>query len=357
MSFSLPPLPVAESVTLETKAVLRQCARAHRFLAELKGVAASIPNESILIDTLALQEAKDSSAIENIITTQDELFRAEVGGDSLVGPAAKEVQNYTAALKVGFQRVRETGLIRLEDILEVQATLEQNRAGLRKLPGTVLKNQQSGEVIYEPPQDAVEVERLMDNLIAFLNDGALADLDPLVKMALIHYQFESIHPFYDGNGRTGRILNLLYLVTQGLLNIPILYLSRYIIRNKADYYRLLQTVRTEADWEGWLLYLIRGVEETSLDSVRRVIAIRELMQKTKHEMREQFPKMYSQDLLNNLFRYPYTKIDFIERDLGVSRPTATKYLEQLAAAGMLKKQKLGRTNFFINEPLFTLLTA
>ena len=357
MNFVLHPLPVADSVTLETKAVLRQCARAHRHLAELKGIAASIPNESILIDTLALQEAKDSSAIENIITTQDELFRAEVGGDPSVSPAAKEVQNYTAALTVGFQRVRGTGLIRLEDILEVQATLEQNRAGLRKLPGTVLKNQQTGEVIYEPPQDAVEVERLMNNLIAFLNDETMADLDPLVKMAVIHYQFESIHPFYDGNGRTGRILNLLYLVTQGLMDIPILYLSRYIIRTKADYYRHLQTVRTEADWEGWLLYLIRGVEETSRDSVSRVVAIRTLMQQTKHDIRERFPKIYSQDLLNNLFRHPYTKIEFIERDLGVSRPTATKYLEQLAAAGVLKKQKMGRTNYFINEQLFTLLTA
>ena len=280
-----------------------------------------------------------------------------MGGDPSVSPAAKEVQNYTAALKVGFQRVRGTGLIRLEDILEVQATLEQNRAGLRKLPGTVLKNQQTGEVIYEPPQDAVEVEHLMDNLIAFLNDGTMADLDPLVKMAVIHYQFESIHPFYDGNGRTGRILNLLYLVTQGLMDIPILYLSRYIIRTKADYYRHLQTVRTEADWEGWLLYLIRGVEETSRDSVGRVVAIRTLMQQTKHDIRERFPKIYSQDLLNNLFRHPYTKIEFIERDLGVSRPTATKYLEQLAAAGVLKKQKMGRTNYFINEQLFTLLTA
>ena len=356
-AFSLPTLPVDDSVTLETKAVLRQCARAHRYLAELKGVAASIPNELILIDTLALQEAQDSSAIENIITTQDELFRAEVGGDPSVGPAAKEVQNYTAALKVGFQRVRKTGLIRLEDILEVQSTLEQNRAGLRKLPGTVLKNAQTGEVVYEPPQDAVEVERLTGNLVAFLNDETMADLDPLVKMAVSHYQFESIHPFYDGNGRTGRILNLLYLVTQGLLDIPILYLSRYIIRNKEDYYRRLQAVRTRSDWEGWLLYLIRGVEETAKDSVRRVIAIRTLMQETKHEMRERFPKVYSQDLLNNLFRHPYTKIEFIERDLKVSRPTATKYLDQLAAAGILKKQKLGRTNYFINDRLFALLTA
>lgn len=355
MGFSLPPLPVPGSITLETHAVLRQCARAHRYLAELKGVAASIPNELILIDTLALQEAKDSSAIENIITTQDELFRAEVGSET-INPAAKEVQNYTAALKIGFQRVRGTGLIRLEDILEVQATLEQNRAGLRKLPGTVLKNQQTGEVIYAPPQDAVEVERLMDNLSAFVNDSEMADLDPLVKMAVIHYQFESIHPFYDGNGRTGRILNLLYLVTQGLLNIPILYLSRYIIQNKGDYYRHLQRVRTDADWEGWLLYLIQGVEETSRDTVRRVVAIRSLMQQAKQTLREKFPKIYSQDLLNNLFRHPYTKIEFVERDLSVSRPTATKYLELLSEAGVLKKQKMGRNNYFINEPLFVLLT-
>lgn len=341
---------------LETPAVLRQLAKAHRHLAELKGAAAAIPNEAILINTLALQEAKDSSAIENIITTQDELFRADALAGVYGSAAAKEVHNYGAALKVGFERVRRQGFIRLDDILAVQSTLEENRAGLRKVPGTVLKNAQTGEVVYEPPQDAVRIEQLMDNLILHLNRNEPEDADPLVRMAVLHHQFESIHPFYDGNGRTGRILNLLHLVLHGLLDLPVLYLSRHIVRHKADYYRGLQHVRESGDWESWLLYMLRGVEETARETLLQVRAIRTLMQETKKRLRDSHPKLYSQDLLNNLFRHPYTKIDFIERDLGVSRPTAIKYLEALTASGFVRKTKLGRTNFYINEPLFALLS-
>lgn len=355
MPSPLQPLPLPTSIPLETPAVLRQAARAHRHLAELKGAAATIPNESILIDTLALQEAKDSSEIENIITTEDELFQADAASGSYGSAAAKEVHNYGAALKVGFARVREQGFIRLDDILAVQATLEENRAGLRKLPGTFLKNAQTGAVVYEPPQDTVQVEQLMDNFVAHLNRDEPGDPDPLVRMAVLHHQFESIHPFYDGNGRTGRILNLLHLVLHGLLDLPVLYLSRHIVRNKADYYCGLQTVRETGDWESWVLYMLRGVEETAKETLHQVRAIRTLMQTTKQRLRSEHPKFYSQDLLNNLFRHPYTKIEFIERDLGVSRPTAMKYLGTLTAAGLVRKTKLGRTNFYINEPLFALL--
>lgn len=355
MSFCLEPLPLPASIDLETPAVLRQLARSHRHLAELKGAAATIPNEAILIDTLALQEAKDSSAIENIITTEDELFRTDSAPGSYGSVAAKEVHRYGAALKVGFERVRQQGFLRLEDVLAVQATLEQNRAGLRKLPGTVLKNAETGAVVYEPPQDAVRIEQLMDNFIIWLNRNEPDDPDPLVQMAVLHWQFESIHPFYDGNGRTGRILNLLHLVMHGLLDLPVLYLSRHIVRNKADYYRGLQSVREQGAWESWVLYILRAVEETAKETLTQVTGIRRLMQETKQRLRSELPKLYSQELLNNLFRHPYTKVEFIEHDLGVSRPTAMKYLDTLHTAGFVKKTKLGRTNFYINEPLFALL--
>jgi len=350
---TLSPLPLADLAALDTREVWQALTVAHRHLAELKGLCESLPNQGILLDTLGIQEAKDSSEIENIITTHDELF-ASTEGSPMSGPA-KEVRNYVAALRTGYEAVRYTGLIRLETVLAVQAELEQNRSGLRKLPGTVLKNEATGRVIYEPPQDAAEVQRLMGNLIDFMHaeDG----LDPLLRMAITHHQFESIHPFYDGNGRTGRILNLLMLQRDGLLDLPVLYLSRYITTTKPDYYRLLQTVRDEERWTEWCLYLLRGVAVTSRSAITLVKAFRELMMKTKHDLREQLPKLYSQDLLNNLYRYPYTKIEFLERELGISRVTAAKYLDQLSRAGFVRKQKLGKTNFYINEPLFALLSG
>jgi Fic family protein len=350
---TLQPLPLPNVATLETREVWAALTEAHRHLAELKGLCESLPNQGILLDTLAIQEAKDSSEIENIITTHDELYAYRE--DSGASAAAKEVRHYVSALRTGYEAVRDSGLIRLETLLAVQAELEQNRAGLRKLPGTVLKNEATGQVIYEPPQNAAEVETLMANLIDFIHadDG----LDPLLRMAITHHQFESIHPFYDGNGRTGRILNLLMLQREGLLDLPVLYLSRHITTTKPDYYRLLQTVRDEDSWAEWCLYLLRGVAVTSRSAITLVKAFRDQMQKTKHDLRERLPKLYSQDLLNNLFRYPYTKIEFIERELGVSRPTASKYLELLTAAGLLRKQRIGRMNFYINEPLVALLSG
>ncbi len=356
MSSPFPPLPVANTVVLETPAVLRLAARAHRALAELKGAAATMPNETILIDTLALQEAQDSSAIEDIITTEDQLFQGDLISGHFPTAAAKEVHHYAGALKIGLARVREQRFLRFANVLDIQAALEQNRAGLRWLSGTVLKNQQTGAVVYEPPQDPAVIEQLMGNFLEYFHRAEPGDADPLVQMAVLHYQFESIHPFYDGNGRTGRILNLLYLVLHGLLDLPVLYLSRYIVRHKQDYYRGLQSVRAEEAWEGWILFMLKAVEETSRETLTKVQGIRALMQLTKLRLRNELPKIYSQDLLNNLFRYPYTKIEFIERDLGVSRPTATKYLGALEAAGFVRKMKVGRMNFYINEPLFALLS-
>jgi Fic family protein len=353
---ALPLLPLPASVDLETPAVLRQLARSHRQLAELKGVAGTIPNETILIDTLSLQEAKDSSEIENIITTEDEVFRGDLLAAQFPSVAAKEVHSYAAALKLGFDRIRSQRFLRLDDVLAIQATLLNSRTGLRTLPGT--KNQETGAVIYEPPQDPEEIRRMLANFLEYFHFDDDADrADPLVRMTVLHHQFESIHPFYDGNGRTGRILNLLHLVLHKLLDLPVLYLSRYIVRHKADYYQHLQAVRDSANWEAWILYMLSAVEETARQTIAQVHGIRELMQQTKHRLREEYPKLYSQDLLNNLFRHPYTKIEFIERDLGVSRQTATKYLDQLGAARFVRKVKLGRTNFYINEPLFRLLSS
>ncbi|WP_040240390.1 Fic family protein [Chromohalobacter japonicus] len=350
----LPTLPLPEIDQWETRAVLKQAAQAHRYLAELKGVAATIPNEEILINTLTLQEARHSSEIENIITTQDDLYRAVVAEEAQVDPQTKEVQDYATALRAGFRSVRQSRLLRLNDILVIQETLEQNRAGLRKLPGTALRNQATGEVVYEPPQAAPEIERLISNLVDYINDDQRCDADPLVKMAIIHHQFESIHPFYDGNGRTGRIINMLYLVSKELLDLPVLYLSRYLIQTKARYYQELQAVRDSGDWEPWLLYMLEGISQTAQQTIELIGQIRDLMQHTKHRMREECPKIYRQELLNNLFNHPYTKIEFVMDDLGVSRITATKYLDELVSIGLLEKIKVGRSNFYINAALMAL---
>jgi Fic family protein len=345
----LPPKP-----ELETKAVLKQVAVAHRHLAELKGVAATIPNEQILISTLTLQEARDSSAIENIITTQDELFKAELQTEYALSTATKEVQNYASALRKGFDVVRKHKILTLNYILQIQQELEQNNAGLRKLPGTNLTNASTGTVVYTPPQHADDIEKLMQNLVEYINDDTLSDVDPLVKMAVIHHRFESIHPFYDGNGRTGRIINILYLVCKDLLKLPVLYLSRYIVENKPDYYRLLQQVRDEGKWEEWLLFMLRGVELTSQQTIELITGIKALMQSYKHKIREELPKIYSQDLLNNLFKHPYTKIEFVMDDLLIQRKTAAKYLDAVAEMGLLQKEKLGRSNYYLNVALIQL---
>jgi len=353
MAYQVSPLPPSSAPELESKAVLKKLASAHRYLAELKGVARTIPNEAIILNTLTLQEAKDSSAIENIITTHDELYRANLPDEDMLNPAAKEVQDYSVALKRGFDRVRDTRLIRLGDILDIQQTLR-NVAGLRRLPGTALKNQQTAEVVYTPPQEPGRIEALMANLVDYINDDSLHELDELLKMAIVHFQFESIHPFYDGNGRTGRIINILYLVAKGLLDLPVLYLSRYITRHKSAYYRNLQAVRDDNAWEQWLLYMLDAVEQTARQTIFLIEGINRLMLHYKHGIREQLPKIYSQDLLNNLFAHPYTKIELLVNDLRVTRLTATRYLDQLIEKGFLTKSKIGRTNYYINTPLYQL---
>lgn len=339
----------------ETPAILKKLALASRQLAELKGVAASIPRQSILINTLGMQEAKDSSAIENIVTTHDDLFRNAAFPEHRGSPATKEVLRYRQALWSGLAAVRQHGLLTTATILDIQAELERNNAGFRKLPGTALRDS-AGRLIYEPPQNPDAIVALMRELEKFINDDNVFDADPLVKMALIHHQFESIHPFYDGNGRTGRIINVLYLVKQRLLDIPVLYLSRHIVRTKPDYYRLLQDVRDNDVWEEWVLYMLTAVEQTAGETITTIHAIKAAMLETKHRIRANY-KFYSQDLINNLFSHPYTKIGFLQDDLGVSRLTATKYLDALTEGGILRKRKVGRSNYYINVALNPVLTG
>ncbi|MEO7892449.1 MAG: Fic family protein [Vicinamibacterales bacterium] len=339
----------------ETPAVLKALAAASRQLAEFKGVVLSIPNQDLLINTLGLQEAKDSSAIENIVTTHDELFRAAAFPEAVTSPPTKAVAGYRQAIRVGFDAVAGDGLLTNAHILSIQRELEQNDAGFRRLPGTVLKTD-AGEVVYTPPQDPTDIIALMTDLERFINDDALYPADPLIKMALVHHQFESIHPFYDGNGRTGRIVCVLYLVKQRLLDIPVLYLSRFIVQNKASYYRLLQAVRDEDAWESWVLYMLSAVEHTARQGIATTQAIKAAIFDVKHRIRDRYP-FYSQDLINNLFVHPYTKIEFVQHDLNVSRPTATKYLDALAAGGILQKQKVGRSNYYINTRLYDILTG
>jgi Fic family protein len=352
-TWELSELPL--KIDLETKKVLKALPSAHAALAELKGIASTIPNQSILINTLGLQEAKDSSAIENIITTHDDLYKSELNLDAFKSLEAKEVQNYISALKKGFELITKTGLLTNNTILQIQEVLEDNKGGFRRLPGTALKNAATGETIYTPPQNYDEIVRLMANLERYINDSEIQDCNPLIKMAIIHFQFESIHPFYDGNGRTGRILNILYLILEKLQSLPILYLSNYIIRSKPEYYRFLQKVRDENLWEDWILFMINGVEETAKETIELIIKIKSLMLDYKHRLRDNY-KFYSQDLLNNLFKHPYTKIEFMVNDLGVSRLTAANYLNKLADDKMLRKNKLGTGNYYINEALFQLLT-
>jgi len=349
----LKKLPLIQDI--ETKKILKKLASAHRALAELKGIVSSIPNENILINTLGLQEAKDSSAIENIITTHDDIFKAELNLEGFKSLNAKEVQNYISALKKGFGLITKNKILTNNDIIAIQSELEKNNAGFRKVPGTALKNSTTGEIVYTPPQDYDTILDLMTNLEQYINDERMSEFDTLVKMAIIHYQFESIHPFYDGNGRTGRIINVLYLVMNDLLNLPILYLSRYIIEHKADYYKLLLEVRETDNWENWVLYLLDGIEQIAKETIVLIGKIRDLIYEYKNLLRNNY-KFYSQDLLNNLFKHPYTKIEFIENDLGVSRITASKYLNQLAKDKVLKKEKLGTGNYYINEKLIKILT-
>ncbi len=344
---ALPP-----DAELETKKVLKKLTKAHRALSELKGYAHTIPNKNILINAVLINEAKDSSEIENIITTHDELFKA-ITVDKYKSPAAKEVVNYRTALWHGYKLVGEKGLIATNMIIEIQQLIILNQAGIRKQAGTLLKNEATGEVVYTPPGSEQEILRLLANLEKYINSDD--ETDPLVKLAVIHYQFEAIHPFYDGNGRTGRILNILFLVLKNLLDSPILYLSKYIIRNKQAYYRLLNEVTTTGKWEGWILYIISGIEETATETLTLVKNIDAFISQTAAEIKEALPEIYSRELVDLLFFEFYTKNSYLIDGLGVSRRTAYTYLNKLLDKGFLKEKKVGRHKIYFNENLYQMV--
>ena len=350
--YSFPPDSVAQSETL-----IGQLIMAHRRLAELKGVAPLLPNQDILLNTLTLQEAKDSSALENIITSHDELFKQQLDIPQFNNAAAKEVGRYSEALKLGFERITSKGQLTLDDLVAIQAALVigEPGPGIRTKRGTIVGNRTTGEVIYTPPQDYDQIVELLERLLVFFNEAADQGLDPLIRMALIHYQFEKIHPFYDGNGRTGRILNLLYLVQHGLLDLPILYLSRYIVREKSAYLAHLRTDPLDDNWEAWQKFMLHGVELTSTETIETIHKLRDLMADYQERIKAQLPKVYSLDLLNTLFKHPYTKIDFVIRDVGVQRAAAVRYMDALASKGFVDKEKLWRSSYYINNPLFELL--
>ncbi|MBN2559295.1 MAG: Fic family protein [Clostridia bacterium] len=347
----LPMLP--PSVELETKAVLKQLAKANRALAELKGYADTIPNKHILINAVLINEAKDSSAIENIITTHDELYRA-MSDASSASSAAKDVASYRTALWQGYELVNTRGMLTVNMIIEIQGIIERNRAGIRKLPGTVLRNEGTGETVYTPPAGEAGIKELLGNLEKYINED-YSDIDPLIKLAVIHYQFESIHPFYDGNGRTGRIINVLYLVLKELLDSPILYLSSYIIRNKSEYYRLLQKVRTHEDWEEWIIYILAGIEETAVETFRLAKRINSEVEAMSVEIKERLPKIYSKEMIDLLFYEFYTKIVYIQNGLSVTRKTAAGYLSSLEKEGFLVSEKIGKERIFQNKRLYDLV--
>ncbi|MHC1703981.1 MAG: Fic family protein [Tenuifilaceae bacterium] len=339
---------------VETIKVLRQVSKAAAALAELKGIAKTIPNQAMLVNAIVLQEAKDSSEIENIITTQDELYKALIVRNTNISPETKEVVNYRRAIFTGFDIIEKQGFLRVNDIVTIQQELVENTAGVRSTPGTVLKNDKSGEIVYTPPQDKQDILELLSNFIDHYNLNK-QDLNPLINLAVLHYQFESIHPFYDGNGRTGRILNILYLILNGLIEIPILYLSSYIIQNKSEYYRLLNHTNKTGNLEDWILFMLKGVESTANQTIDRIGMIRNLLEKTLVKVQRESPKIYRKELVELLFEQPYSKIEFVVNRLKVERKAASRYLKELENIGVLKSHKVGRETLYINKELIEIL--
>ena len=346
----LEKLPLKNDI--ETSNILKQLSKSSRALAELKGIAQTLPNQNVLINAIMINEAKTSSSIENIVTTYDEIYKAMVLKDN-VSSAAKEVVDYRTAMWKGFNLVKRDNIITISTIVEIQENIEHNTAGIRSIPGTVIKNNQTNEIIYTPPQDKDEILFYLNNLVTYINEDC-DTLDPLIKLAIIHYQFESIHPFYDGNGRTGRILNILYLVMAKLLDAPILYLSKYIIKNKMEYYELFQETRKTNNYENWIIYILKGIETTALETINIINKINDEMLKTKKELQEK-TKIYSKELLESLYFDFYTKTNYIEDRLGISNRTALRYLNILEKNGILKSEKIGRERIYINEKLFNLI--
>lgn len=339
---------------IETLEILKMDSRASRALGELKGIAETMPNQAMLVNAVVLQEAKDSSEIENIITTQDELYKAISSNQKLKNTAVKEVVNYRKAIFFGYELAKKQHFLKLKDVEEIQKIIIENNAGYRKTPGTVLKNEKTGEIVYIPPQDKEEILDLLGNFLEHFNIEN-KETSPLINLAILHYQFESIHPFYDGNGRTGRILNILFLILNKLIDIPILYLSSYIIESKSEYYKLLNNVNKNDDWEPWIIYMLKAVEFTSLKTIEKIKSITNLLNQTIEFVKEREPKTYKKELIELLFEQPYSKIEYVVNRLKVERKAGSRYLKKLEEIGILKSQKLGRETIYVNEKLIEIL--
>jgi len=350
---ALPPLPPPAD-RIETTAILKRCIDARVALAELKQAAELIPNAAVLVNALPLLEAQASSEIENIVTTTDKLFQFVDIAEDKADAATKEALRYRSALFEGTKMVQRR-MLSTDMAIQICSTIKNLELDLRAIPGTKLQNRKTGQTIYTPPEGQKRIQQLLDNWADFMHRST--DLDPLIRMAVQHYQFEAIHPFVDGNGRTGRILNILFLVQQGLLDSPILYLSRYIIQHKADYYRLLLDVTTRQTWESWILFMLQGVEETCLWTTDKIKAIRELMQHTSQYVQKNLPKTYSWELIGALFKQPYCRISNLV-DTGVAkRQTASVYLKQLCDIGVLREHKAGRETLFVHPKYLELLSG
>lgn len=348
----LPPLPPA--LDLETKVILKKCITAHRALATLRGAGGLIPNQAILINAIPLQEAKASSEIENIVTTGDDLYQASVIPSNTTDPQTKEVLRYRTALRRGSDLLGKKHQISIVVLKEICEVLQDREVQIRWFGDAKIKNRVTNEIIYTAPEGGDLLREKLDRLEQFIHDDNL--VDPLIRLALIHYQFEAIHPFEDGNGRTGRILNILYLMEQGLLDIPVLYLSRAIIARKNDYYRLLREVTEEGAWEEWVLFMLSAVEETSVWTYERIQSIRHLLDMTTEKCREELPTaVYSKDLVELVFVQPYCKIQYVV-DAGIAkRQTAAGYLQQMEKIGVVESRKIGRERIYINPALLKIL--
>jgi Fic family protein len=348
----LPDLP--PSIELETNAVLKRCVAARSALAELKGVGEAIPNQSLLIRSIGLQEARSSSEIENIVTTTDDLYQALADSIDKTTPATKEVLRYQEALQAGIAAMVQRPVLTTSLFCELASHIKQCDMNIRTMSGTRIEAG-SGNVVYTPPEGESVIRAKLRNLEDYIHGSS--DVDPLIKLAVMHYQFEAIHPFTDGNGRTGRILNVLYLVQQELLKLPILYLSKYFIENKNDYYAGLRDVTEQGDWHQWVLYVLTGIEHTANETRSKMMQIRALVEKTQQEVKDKLPKIYSKDLVELLFEYPYCKRSFLEaRSLG-SRNTASTYLRALEDIGVLTSTRAGRDLYFVNRRLLNVLKA
>ena len=349
----LPSLP--PSADFETKAVLKALIPASRALAELKGLGNSIPDQTILINSLILQEAKASSEIENIVTTNDTLYKAFTSSNQSADSATKEVLRYRAAVWDAFNHLKERPILGTNLFESIVRQIKANDSGVRNTPGTKLSNPNTDDVVYTPPEGESVIRQKLADLEHFIH--ADDTTDPLIKLALIHYQFEAIHPFTDGNGRTGRIINILFLVFKGLLELPVLYLSRYIIENKNEYYHLLRKVTEQNSWEAWILFMLDAVANTAVDSRNRIVAIRRLLDIFIDRAKSGLPsRMYSKDLIELIFRSPYTKVQHLV-DSGVAkRQTASEYLNTLEKLGFLQSQIVGREKLFLNSELFEILS-